>query len=147
MTATTEDLKLQVTRVLPAPVDRVFAAWTDAQTLRQFITPGNPGHADVECDVRVGGKFRIDMHGKDGKIFHHEGEYLEVLPPKRLKFTWISAATNQRATVVTIDFKPLGEKTEITLVHESLDSMKNVEGHTTGWTAILEQLEAVSGKT
>ena len=144
MTATTEALKLQITRVLSAPVDRVFAAWTDAQALRQFITPGNPGHADVECDVRVGGKFRIDMLGKDGKIFKHNGEYLEVVPPKRLKFTWISAATNQLPTVVTIDFKSLGDKTEITLVHDGLDSVKNVEGHTKGWTEILEQLKTVS---
>ena len=143
MNATTEDLKLEITRVLSAPIDRVFAAWTDAESLRQFITPGNPGHADVECDVRVGGKFRVDMHGTDGKIFKHNGEYLEVLPPKRLKFTWISAATNQRPTVVTIDFKSLGEKTQITLVHDGLDSVKNVEGHTTGWSAILEQLEAL----
>ena len=124
MTATTEVLKLEIKRVLSAPADRVFAAWTNAESLRQFITPGNPGHADVECDVRVGG-------------------YLEVLPPKRLKFTWISAATNQRPTVVTIDFKPLGDKTELTLVHDGLDSMKNVEGHTKGWTEIFEQLESV----
>lgn len=143
MTTTTEALKLEVKRVLSAPVDRVFAAWTDAQSLRQFITPGNPGHADVECDVRVGGKFRIDMIGKDGKVFKHNGEYLEVLPPKRLKFTWISAATNQRPTVVTIDFKSLGDKTEITLVHDGLDSVKNVEGHTKGWTEILDQLGSV----
>ena len=140
MTATTEALKLEIKRVLSAPADRVFAAWTNAESLRQFITPGNPGHAEVECDVRVGGKFRIDMHGKDGKVFKHNGEYLEVLPPKRLKFTWISAATNQRPTVVTIDFKSLGEQTEITLVHDGLDTLKNVEGHTKGWTEILEQL-------
>ena len=146
MTTTTEDLKLEIKRVLSAPIDRVFAAWTDPQSLRQFITPGNPGHADVECDVRVGGKFRIDMHGTDGKVFKHTGEYLEVLPPRRLKFTWISAATNQLPTVVTIDFRSLGEKTEITLVHDGLDSVKNVEGHTKGWTAILEQLSAVSSK-
>ena len=109
MTTTTEDLKLEIKRVLSAPIDRVFTAWTDAQSLRQFITPGNPGHADVECDVRVGGKFRIDMHGTDGKVFKHTGEYLEVLPPRRLKFTWISAATNQLPTVVTIDLRSLGE--------------------------------------
>ena len=140
MTATTEALKLEVKRVLSAPIDRVYAAWTSAESLKQFITPGNPGQADVECDVRVGGKFRIDMHGKDGKVFKHNGEYLEVLPPKRLKFTWISASTNQLPTVVTIDFRSLGDKTEITLVHDGLDSVKNVEGHRTGWTAILEQL-------
>jgi len=143
VTATAEGLKLEVKRVFSAPVDRVYAAWTTAESLKQFITPGNPGQADVECDVRVGGKFRIDMHGKDGKIFHHNGEYLEVVPPKRLKFTWISAATNQRPTIVTIDFKSLGEKTEVTLVHHGLDSVKNVEGHTTGWTAILEQLGSI----
>ena len=142
MTPTTEALRLQVTRVLSAPVDRVFAAWTSAESLKQFITPGNPGHAVVECEAWVGGHFRIDMHGKDGKVYRHDGEYLEVDPPRRLKFTWISESTNKCATIVTIDFKPQGEKTEVTLVHEGLESVKSVDGHTPGMDAILEQQEA-----
>ena len=143
---TTEALTLELKRVISAPAARVFAAWTSADSLKKFITPGNPGHAVVECDARVGGRFRIDMHGKDGKVFRHDGEYLEVDPPRRLKFSWISDATNHRATIVTIDFKPQGQMTEVTLVHEGLDSVKSVNGHTTGWTAILEQQEAVSSE-
>ena len=139
MTAATETLKLEVKRVLSASRERVFAAWTSAETLRNFITPGNPGHADVTCDVRVGGQFTIDMHGQDGKVFHHEGEYLVVDSPSRLQFTWISASTNQRRTVVTIDFKSLGEKTEVTLLHEGLESVQSRDGHEKGWTTILEQ--------
>ena len=143
MTAAIETLKLEVKRVLSAPRERVFAAWTSAETLRKFITPGNPGHADVTCDVQVGGRFVIDMHGQDGKVFHHEGEYLVVDRPSRLQFTWISASTNQRRTVVTIDFKPLGDKTEVTLLHEGLESVQSRDGHTKGWSAILDQQETL----
>ena len=139
MIATVEGLKLEVKRTISAPADLVFAAWTTAESLKQFITPGNPGHAYVECDVRVGGKFRIDMHGQDGKVWRHDGEYLEVDRPRRLKFTWISVSTNNRLTVVTIDFKAQGDQTEVTLVHEGLDSVQNVNGATIGWNAIFDQ--------
>jgi uncharacterized protein YndB with AHSA1/START domain len=141
VTAATEILRLELKRVLAAPRERVFAAWTTAETMRKFMTPGNPGHADVTCDVRVGGQFTIDMHGQEGKVYHHEGEYLVVDPPSRLQFTWISASTNQRPTVVTIDFKAMGEKTEVTLLHEGLDSVQSRDGHAKGWTTILDQQE------
>ena len=138
------DTEVQVTRDFKAPRELVWQAHVDPELFQRWIG-GYPGWSMPVCemDVRVGGKFRIDMHGKDGKIFKHNGEYLEVLPPRRLKFTWISAATNQLPTVVTIDFKALGDQTEITLVHDGLDTSKNVEGHTKGWTEILEQLRVL----
>ena len=59
----------------------------------------------------------------------------------RLQFTWISASTNQRRTVVTIDFQPLGETTEVTLLHVGLESVQSRDGHTRGWSALLDQPE------
>jgi hypothetical protein len=43
--------------------------------------------------------------------------------------------------VVTIDFKAVGEKTEVTLLHEGLESVQSRDGHTKGWSAILDQQE------
>lgn len=83
------DDALEIRRVLPAPPDLVFAAWTDASWLARWISP--VGHARVEADPRPGGRLRVVMVGDDRAIAH-VGEFLEVEPPHRLSFTWSSAS-------------------------------------------------------
>ena len=60
-------------------------------------------------DLRVGGKYHMDMH-YEGKSYPHDGEYLEIVPPERLVFTWISEATNWLPCIVTIEFIARGER-------------------------------------
>ncbi len=136
-----ETYRLEVRRVIPVARERVFQAWTTRDQLERFMTPGRLDAAVVTCDPRVGGRFTIDMHGEKGEVWHHEGEYLEVTPPSRLKFTWVSKGTEQLATVVTIDFLDREGKTELVLVHEGLPTAKGRDGHTEGWTAILAQVQ------
>ena len=79
-----------VERLIAAPVDLVFSAWGDAESLSQWMCPSEGmGPATVENDFRVGGRFRIVMHGQEGD-YEQEGEYLEIDAPKRLVFTWES---------------------------------------------------------
>jgi uncharacterized protein YndB with AHSA1/START domain len=79
----------------------------------------------VEGDVRI----------------EHDGEFLEVLRPTRLSFTWRSRFTGDRATVVTIELSGEGEKTRLLLRHDRLprDERPSHEG---GWGAILDRLSA-----
>ncbi|MFN0180860.1 MAG: SRPBCC domain-containing protein [Gemmatimonadales bacterium] len=134
-------LKIELRRTIDAPPERVFAAWTTAELLRAFICPGRPGGAEVTVDARLGGRFHIDMLGEPGQVWPHDGEYLEFDPPRRLRFTWISlACPAELRSEVSIDFIARGAATEVILVHERLATAKDVEGHTVGWTAILEQL-------
>lgn len=137
----TDTYRLEVRRVIPAPREDVFHAWTTRELLQQFMCPGRRNAAKVTCDPRPGGRYTIDMYGEKGEVFHHEGEYLEVTPPSRLSFTWISAGTDQRSTVVTIDFHDREGKTELVLVHEGLQNEKSRDGHTVGWTEILKQVD------
>ena len=51
-------------RVLPAPPPIVFAAWSDAASLRQWMCPGEIERAEAEVDFRVGGCFRVVIHGE-----------------------------------------------------------------------------------
>src|SRR6185369_8573475 len=91
---------LVVRRVLPAPRERVFAAWLDPESLAQWMRPDTVAATVVEVDPRVGGRFRIAMQRGDGEV-EHRGEYLTIDPPRRLEFTWISAYTDTRPTVVS----------------------------------------------
>ena len=127
-----------VTRVIAAPREEVFAAWLDPESVAQWMQPGDVTHASVEIDARVGGKFRIVMqHGRGDA--EHWGEYLDIDPPSRLSFTWISANTNREATIVTIELRDAAGGTELTLTHRRLPPDKVAE-HQKGWNDIVRKL-------
>jgi len=125
-----------VRRLLPARREDVYALWVDADRMPQWILDGG----SATLDVRVGGKYHLDMH-YEGKSYPHDGEYLEVVPPKRLVFTWISEGTNWLPSIVTIDLIDRGEQTEIVLTHEGLPDEKSAISHQEGWTEIAGWLE------
>jgi uncharacterized protein YndB with AHSA1/START domain len=132
---------LRLVRVLPAPPEEVFDAWTEPESLARWMCPGSVLRSIVEADPRPGGRFRIVMKGPDGDHEHH-GEYLVVDRPRRLAFTWISAATGGRSTTVSVELRPEApSRTELTLVHEGLADEDAAAKHRSGWSDILVKLE------
>jgi uncharacterized protein YndB with AHSA1/START domain len=140
MTAAGEAPALVVRRVLPAPRERVFAAWLDPALMARWMCPGDTRSATVELDARVGGAFRIVMHHGRGDG-DHRGEYLVIEPPARLSFTWFSANTEFRPTVVTVELFERGAGTELVLTHRDLPPAQR-DAHQRGWGDIVAQLEA-----
>ena len=132
---------LVVRRVLPVPRERVFAAWLDPALMARWMCPGDTRSATVELDPRVGGAFRIVMHHGRGDA-DHRGEYLIIDPPARLSFTWISAATEFRPTVVTVELFERGTGTELVLTHRDLPAAK-LDAHRQGWTDIVAKFGAL----
>ena len=131
-----------VERLIRARPERVFAAFADPKSLARWMTPGDDmTHASAEVDFRVGGRFRIVMHGGERDSAQH-GEYLAIEPGKRLQMTWISefVPESDRHTRVTVHFEPEGDATRLRLVHDELPANDTYEGHTNGWTAILRHL-------
>ena len=133
---------LVVRRRIAVPRERVFEAWLDSESLAHWMRPGGSTHATVTVDPRVGGGFRIVMDGAPHGCVEHTGEYLAIEPPSRLSFTWISKYTDERPTVVTIEFHEQDGGTELVLTHRGLPP-KEVEGHRQGWTDIVRLLDAV----
>jgi outer membrane murein-binding lipoprotein Lpp len=70
---------LRITKLLPAPPQEVFAAWTDPDCARHWMAPGAMTVAELEMDPRPGGTFRLVMRSERGDIAHI-GEYREVDP-------------------------------------------------------------------
>jgi uncharacterized protein YndB with AHSA1/START domain len=126
-------------RVLPATPGDVFAAWTTAEVLETFMCPGDVTVAHVDVDARVGGRFRIVMR-EGGRDLDHRGEYRVLEPGRRIVFTWASAATAGRDTLVTIELAPHEDGTRMLLVHEELRGGETVSSHQRGWTTIAEKL-------
>lgn len=125
-----------VRRVVPAPIEEVWTLWTTPERMPEWILDG--GSATI--DLRVGGKYHLDMHYQ-GKSFPHDGEYLEIDPPKRLVFTWLSEGTQWKPSIVTIELADRDGDTEITLTHEGLIDAKNAADHEGGWTEIMGWLD------
>ena len=133
---------LRLVRILPAPPDQVFAAWTDVESLKQWMCPGATSVPVAELDARIGGHFKIVMTDEK-RDYIHTGEYLEVDPPNRLVFTWISDATHSKRSMVTVEFRPHGDgETEVVLIHEQLPDEEAVARHRGGWNDIAAKLAA-----
>ena len=55
--------EVRLTRTIAAAADDVFDAWTDAESLAQWMMPIAGGSTRAQVDARVGGRFHIDMTG------------------------------------------------------------------------------------
>lgn len=129
-------------RVLSAPPEAVFEAWSNPESMAEWMCPGpDMSHATVEVDFRIGGGFRIVMHGE--RDYVHHGEYLTIEPPRRIVFTWVSEwlPANQAATKVSVSIEPLDSaRSRLVLVHDELPDTDAYEGHVDGWATILRKL-------
>lgn len=132
--------KVVVKRAIAASPQELFDAWLDAESLGEWMGPcAGETRSDVKVDARVGGAFEIIMH-VPGRAVPHTGVYVEITRPRRLAFTWNSPHTGKDETLVTVDFNPVGKNTEVVVTHERLP-LDQLEGHTGGWTKILDNLE------
>jgi uncharacterized protein YndB with AHSA1/START domain len=78
------DREIVLVRVLDAPRDAVFAAWTDADAFCQWFGPDGFTCVVKEMDARPGGRARFDMTSADGTLYTNRFDYLEVVPDERL---------------------------------------------------------------
>jgi len=139
MAESVEETRLTVRRTIPARREKVFDAWLDAEGMRTWMAPGMAQGATAEIEPRVGGAFRIVMHGTD-RDYDHRGVYRVLDRPSKIVFTWVSDGTNRRESLVTIELHERGEETEVVLTHEGLPDRKRTEDHAEGWTRIVELL-------
>ena len=145
-------LKLELSRVFDAPRELVFQAWTDAHQFHQWFGAAACGGAVVETvklDVRVGGKYRLQIRHADGEYYTTVGTYREVKPPERLVFTWQFekdgsgdeyGEVEPPEMLVTVELKALGQKTELTLTHENFGSGESRDRHNEGWNRCLDSV-------
>ena len=134
---------LTLNRHYPVAPEKVYRAWTDPQAIKRWWGPG--GHDPVslaELDVRVGGRFRIVFGGPDGRAHEVQGVYKEVVPSRRLAFTWTwPNSTPERESLVTITLRAAAGGTELDFRHEQLFDETVRDNHRRGWTESLAKLD------
>lgn len=139
---------LTLKRRLKARPEKVWRAWTDPTQIVMWFGPGNCDYLAHEIDLRVGGRFRVafrtDIDGKPDETHEVGGTYREIVENQKLVFSWNWVTTPERVSQVTVTLKPDGEAgTLLTLHHEQLWDEASKTGHTRGWTASLNKLEAL----
>ena len=151
--APASDRELVLTRLIDAPREKVFKAWTTPELLVQWFTPKPWQTVRAEVDVRPGGASLIVMRGPDGTEFPNCGVYLEVVPNERLVFTdafteaWKPSEKPFMTGVLT--FEDEGGKTRYTarVLHWTVADREAHEkmGFYEGWGKATEQLAELIG--
>jgi glutathione S-transferase len=134
---------LRVQRIVNAPRERVFRAWTDPDELKAWWGPGDYTTPEASVDLRVGGAYALVMQPPDGAPpFRLAGTYLEIDPPARLVYTWRWDAEDvgPGETTVTVDFVELDGRTEIVVQHGPFADKAAGEPYKVGWSGGLENL-------
>jgi uncharacterized protein YndB with AHSA1/START domain len=139
-----QNFSLEIRRVIKAPRDRVYAAWTDPAQLKQWFGPENVQTRDIIADAREGGEFRWDLINPEGEEMTIRGEFRELQPGKKIVFTWQwedDEDWENHVSIVTVELTDHEGATELRLTHERLPSEALRDGHTQGWNSALDKLE------
>lgn len=132
---------LVISRTYPAPVERVFQAWTDANQLGQWFAPSDDYTTKASVDLRVGHEYRIAITHKGGNVHNVLGTYRVIEPPRKLVYTWRWEGGPSADTLVTVDFTPEGDSTKVTITHDQFADAETRNKHNEGWTGCLNRLE------
>ena len=132
---------LVISRTYPAPAERVFKAWTDANQLGQWFAPSDDCTTKANVDLRVGHEYRFAITHKGGNVHTILGTYRLIEPPRKLVYTWRWENGPAADTLVTVDFTPRGDATEVTITHEQFANTEDRVKHNEGWNGCLNRLQ------
>jgi len=138
---------LRVTRRYGVPPGRIFDAWLNPAVARLwlFATASRPlDH--VEIDGQVNGSFCFVDRRNGGDMTEYTGEYVEIVPLRRLAFTLSATKYAYVDTHVAVEITPLAKGCKLTLNHENVprEHAKHMEGR---WVGVLYGLGATLDST
>lgn len=131
---------VEIKRIFAASPAEVFTAWLDRDEWQAWIGPEG-----VRCDVtrfepKVGGHYRLVMHLPSGETTVVVGVFQHISRDIAFAFTWGQEGTDQ-TSLVSVELRPIGDGTELTLRHEGLPTETLREGHAMGWNSALNKLD------
>ena len=147
-TKAADKTSLEIKRLINAPRERVYLAWTDPAQLKEWFGPEGVRTRSITADVRVSGKYRWDLFNQDGEEMSAFGEYRELVPGRKVVFTWKWDDDENWEThnsLVTVEFFDRGGGTELRLKHEQLPSEESRDRHGEGWNSLLNRLDQFIG--
>ena len=108
------DREVILTRVYDAPARLLFECWSKPEHVIKWFGPVGWPLTLCEIDFRKGGRFRFAMTGSSGvQNTPFGGEYLEIVPPRKLVFTNGFETPNAEKMICTVTFDEAGGKTTL----------------------------------
>jgi uncharacterized protein YndB with AHSA1/START domain len=148
------DRELTLTRLIAAPPEKVYRAWTEPELLKQWFAPKPYTTPVAELDVRPGGSSFIVMRGPDGRDLPNRGVYLEVVPNRRLVATdayaraWEPSDKPFMTMILSFDDEGGGTRYTALVRHWTAADREAHEkmGFHHGWGLCADQLAALVAK-
>jgi uncharacterized protein YndB with AHSA1/START domain len=140
--ALSEPATLTTQRMLPGPIERVWAYLTDSDLRRKWLAAGH-------MEMKVGAPFEFVWRNSEltnppgqrpegfGEEHRMESRITELDPPRKLSFTWGKGSGD-----VSFELEPRGERVLLTVTHRRLPDRGMMVGVSTGWHAHLDMLVA-----
>jgi uncharacterized protein YndB with AHSA1/START domain len=147
------DRDVVLCRIIDAPREKVFAAYTTPNKLEQWWAPRPWKFEVVELDLRAGGASHIVMTGPGGERFDEPGVFLEIIPNEKIVFTdayskaWEPREKSFMTAVITLeDAGPGKTKYTARIFHPTVADREQHEkmGFHSGWGICADQLEEVA---
>lgn len=129
-------------RVLAAKPDKVYRAFLDADAMNKWLPPNGFTGKVQQLDARVGGKYKMSFTNfTTGKSHSFGGEYLELVPNERLRYTDKFDDPNLPGEILaTITLKEVSVGTELSIEQEGLPDVIPLEACYLGWQESLRNL-------
>ncbi len=131
---------LFIQRLIPAPPERVFDAWTNSDELQKWWGPKDVRCLSAEIDLRLGGQYRIANELPDKTVIWITGEFEVIERPHLLIYTWMIESTSPATERVTVQFEKYHQGTMISLKHELIPTAELCDQHQLGWHSCLSEL-------
>jgi uncharacterized protein YndB with AHSA1/START domain len=140
--ALSEPATLTIQRVLPGPIERVWAYLTESDLRRKWLASGH-------MEMKVGAPFELIWRNSEltnppgrrpegfGEEHRMESRIIELDPPRKLVFTWGKGSGD-----VSFELEQRGEKVLLTVIHRRLPDRGMILGVSAGWHAHLDMLVA-----
>jgi len=112
------DREIIITRIFDAPPELVWRAWTDPEQITQWWGPNGFTTTTYHMDVRVGGEWRFDFHGPDGRLYPNRIVYDDIEAPNRIVYSHreVEGADYDPVTFQSfVTFERRGEQTNLTM--------------------------------
>ncbi|WP_149194581.1 SRPBCC family protein [Luteimonas suaedae] len=139
---------VRIERLLPGPIERVWAYLTESELRRQWLAAG-------EMEMQVGSTFELVWRndelteppgrrpaGFDDDEYRMQSRITVLEPPRRLAFTWSEGEAGMNVGDVSFELQPKGDKVLLTLTHRGLVERTNKLMVGAGWHTHLDVLAA-----
>lgn len=148
--------ELTITRTFNAPRALVWKAWTDPKHIKRWWGPAGFNNETCESDLRVGGRFNLEMRAPDGNVYPCIGTFREIVDSERIVYEGeatdghpCGAGIPPRATV-TVSFAEQDGKTRLTL-HTRFASAERKQSaaqarFVVSWEEALDRLAEIFGR-